>query len=424
LQDLASTMDGMISGPLSVGDDYVETGVGARVAPLPLPAVTFDQIEQAGRRLARFPELVRTPLLHLVNLEAIPSLAPHRIRMWGKLENLQVTGSFKPRGAVNSVAGLSLRDRSRGVVAASTGNHALAVTFAGAVCGVGRTVIVMPSDTPPTRVRQVELAGADVELYGDSLHAAYGRARHLAAADHLHFIHGYDDRAVIAGHGTVGLEMVGAIRPDDVVLVPLGGGALAAGVGSALKAHHPRLTLIGVRSEPESVPLAECIATKPMGDFTAPLVRELVDDVVTVTDEHLRRAVGYLSLKAKQTAEGPGAAPLAAVLQDPERYAGRRIVLVVTGGNIDPSAYAQIVGEYLTLTGRTLQLAFVIPQQALDDALDFCKACGARYELATTSAGARAMRVRVRFTVGDEVQRERLEAEVARRVESWRGNLA
>jgi len=292
------------------------------------------------------------------------------------------------------------------------------------VCGVGRTVIVMPTDTPPTRVRQVELAGAEVEVYGDSLHAAYGRARHLAAADRLHFVHGYDDRTVIAGHGTVGLEMVSAMRPDDVVIVPLGGGALAAGVGSALKAQHPRLTLIGVRSEAGSVQLAECIATKPMGDFTTPLVRELVDEIVTVSEEHLRRAVGYLALKAKQSAEGPGAAPLAAVLQDPERYAGRRVVLVVSGGNIDPSAYAQIVGEYLTLTGRTLHIAFVIPQQALDDALDFCKASGARYELATTSAGARAMRVRVRFTVGDEAQRERLEAEVARRVESWRGSLA
>lgn len=417
-------MDGITADQPSVNDDFLETGVGARVAPLPFPAVTFDQIEQAGRRLARFSDLVRTPLLHLVNLETVPTLAPHRIRLWGKLENLQVTGSFKPRGALNSVAALSLRDRSRGVVAASTGNHALAVTFAGAVSGVGRTVVVMPSDTPPTRVRQVELAGAEVEVYGDSLHAAYGRARHLAAADRLHFVHGYDDRAVIAGHGTVGLEMVDAVRPDDVVIVPLGGGALAAGIGSALKAHHPRLTLIGVRSELGSAPLAECIATKPTGDFTTPLVQELVDEVVTVSDEQLRRAVGYLALKAKQTAEGPGAAPLAAVLQDPERYAGRRVVLVVSGGNIDPSAYAQIVGEYLTLTGRTLHVAFVIPQQALDDALDFCKACGARYELATTSAGARATRVRVRFTVGDETQRERLEAEVARRVESWKGSLA
>jgi threonine dehydratase len=368
--------------------------------------------------------LVRTPLFHLVNLETIPALAPHRIRVWAKLENLQVTGSFKPRGAVNCVVGLGQRERARGIAAASTGNHALAVTFAGEACGVGRTVIVMPSDTLPTRIRQVELAGAEVEVFGDSLRDAYGRARHLAAADKLHFVHGYDDRAVIAGHGTVGLEMVDAVRPDDVVIVPLGGGALAAGVGTALKAYHPRLTLIGVRAEAGAAQLAECVATKPMGDFTAPLVRDLVDEVVTVSDEQLKRAVGYLSLKAKQTAEGPGAGPLAAVLEQPERFAGRRVVLIVTGGNIDPAAYAQIVGEYLTLTGRTLHVAFTIPQQALTDALDFCKASGARYELATASAGARSTRVRVRFTVGDEAQRERLHAEVARRVESWRGQLA
>lgn len=417
-------MDGTTAGRPPIADFGFETGVGARVAPPPLPAVTFDQIEQAGRRLARFPGLVRTPFMHLVNLEIIPTLAPHRIRIWAKLENLQVTGSFKPRGVVNSVVGLGRRERARGIVAASTGNHALAVTYAGESCGVGRTVVVMPSDTPPTKVRQLELAGAEVEVFGASLCEAYGRARDLAAADKLHFVHGYDDRAVIAGHGTVGLEMVGALRPDDVVIVPVGGGALAAGVGTALKAHHPSLTLIGARAEEGAASIADCIAAKPMGDVTSPLVHDLVDEIVTVPDEQLRRAVGYLSLKGKQTAEGPGAAPLAAVLEQPERFAGRRVVLIVTGGNIDPAAYAQIVGEYLTLTGRTLHVAFTIPQKALTDALDFCKASGARYELATASAGVRSMRVRVRFTVGDEAQRERLEAEVARRVESWRGQLA
>ncbi len=295
-----------------------------------------------------------------------------------KLENLQLTGSFKARGAYVKLSSLEPEQRKRGVIAMSAGNHAQGVAFHCSRLGIPAT-IVMPKTTPFTKVERTAALGATVKLKGESLSEAAEYARERADAKGLAFIHPYDDPLIVAGQGTVGLEMLFA-RPDlDTLVVPIGGGGLIAGIAVAAKALKPTIRVIGVQTQlypdmarrfgkdvprrPENTApatLAEGIAVKSPGRLTGRLVAALVDDIALVSEDAIERAVNLLMAEEKLVAEGAGAAALAALLSDPERFAGRKIGLVVSGGNIDQRMLASILMRGLTRDGRIARLRIEI----------------------------------------------------------------
>ena len=295
-----------------------------------------------------------------------------------KLENLQITGSFKARGAYVKLNSLDAEQRKRGVIAMSAGNHAQGVAFHCQRLGIPAT-IVMPKTTPFTKVERTTAMGATVKLKGQSLGEAAEYARERAEAKGLAFIHPYDDPLIVAGQGTVGLEMLFA-RPDlDTLIVPIGGGGLISGIAIAAKALKPGVRVIGVQTQlytdmarrfckevprrPENTApatLAEGIAVKHPGRLTGRLVASLVDDVVLVSEDAIERAVNLLLSDEKLVAEGAGAAALAAMLVDQARFAGRKVGLVISGGNIDQRMMASIIMRGLTRDGRIARLRIEI----------------------------------------------------------------
>ncbi len=294
-----------------------------------------------------------------------------------KLENLQLTGSFKARGAFVKLDSLDAGQRARGVIAMSAGNHAQGVAFHCQRLGIPAT-IVMPKSTPYTKVERTAALGATVKLKGSSLAEAADYARERAQAKALAFIHPYDDPLIVAGQGTVGLEMIFA-RPDlDVIVVPIGGGGLIAGVATAVKALKPAVTVIGVQTQlypdmarrfGKDVPdrgdvalatLAEGIAVKSPGRLTGRIVAALVDDIVLVSETAVERAVNLLMAEEKLVAEGAGAAALAAMLTEPARFAGKKVGLVISGGNIDPRMLASILMRGLARDARIARLRIEI----------------------------------------------------------------
>lgn len=325
--------------------------------------VTLDDIRAAQVLLA--PALLPTPLIEA------PGLACGKIFL--KLENLQVSGSFKARGALVRLTAMSAGGRALGVVAMSAGNHAQGVAWHARTLGIPVTII-MPEGTPFTKVERTESLGARVVLKGQSLAEAEEHALSMAAAGGLTFIHPYDDAAIIAGQGTVALEMLAA-RPDlDTLVIPVGGGGLIAGMAVAAKALNPAIRIIGVQAAgyatlvrggnaqiAASVPtLAEGIAVKRPGKLTRPIIDALVDDVVIVEEEQIERAVALLFDSAKVVAEGAAAAPLAAVMADPQAFAGHKVGLVVSGGNIDARVMASILMRGLVRAGRLARLRIEI----------------------------------------------------------------
>ncbi|MBL8837101.1 MAG: threonine ammonia-lyase [Alphaproteobacteria bacterium] len=294
-----------------------------------------------------------------------------------KLENLQLTGSFKARGAFVKLDSLDAGQRARGVIAMSAGNHAQGVAFHCQRLGIPAT-IVMPKSTPYTKVERTAALGATVKLKGSSLAEAADYARERAQAKALAFIHPYDDPLIVAGQGTVGLEMIFA-RPDlDVIVVPIGGGGLIAGIATAVKALKPSITVIGVQTQlypdmarrfGKDVPdrgdialatLAEGIAVKSPGRLTGRIVAALVDDIVLVSETAVERAVNLLMAEEKLVAEGAGAAALAAMLTEPARFAGRKVGLVISGGNIDQRMLASILMRGLARDARIARLRIEI----------------------------------------------------------------
>ena len=295
-----------------------------------------------------------------------------------KLENLQITGSFKARGAFVKLSSLDAGQRARGVIAMSAGNHAQGVAFHCQRLGIPAT-IVMPKQTPFTKVERTEALGARVKLKGTTLAEAAEYANERAAAKGLAFIHPYDDPLVIAGQGTVGLEMLFA-RPDlDTLVVPIGGGGLIAGIATAAKALKPQIAVIGVQTllYPEmarrfgkAVPerpadaapatLAEGIAVKAPGRITGRIVAGLVDDIILASETAVERAVSLLMAEEKLVAEGAGAAALAAMLAEPARFAGRKVGLVVSGGNVDRRMLASILMRGLARESRIARLRIEI----------------------------------------------------------------
>jgi threonine dehydratase len=294
-----------------------------------------------------------------------------------KFENLQYTGSFKDRGALVKLSALSDEEKRAGVVACSAGNHAQGVAYHAGRLGVPAT-IVMPRATPFNKVRAVEQLGAHIVLHGAGLNEAADEAHRLEAEHGLTFVHPYDDPAVIAGQGTVVLEMLEAAPDIDVLVVPIGGGGLIAGCAIAAKAIKPGIEIVGVQStlypsmyqaveglasSAGGPSIAEGIAVKTPGAITRSIVEELVDDLLLVAEPTLERAVQMLIEIEKTVAEGAGAASLAALLAHPERFSGRDVGIVVSGGNIDSRLLANILMRGLVREGRLVKIRIEIPDQ-------------------------------------------------------------
>jgi threonine dehydratase len=294
-----------------------------------------------------------------------------------KLENLQVTGSFKERGACNRLLSLGPDERARGVIAASAGNHAQGVAYHARQMGVAAT-IVMPRTTPLVKVTQTRAHGATVILHGGGYDEAFDEALNVAAARGLVLVHGFDDPDVVAGQGTVGLELLEQVPELDAVIVPIGGGGLIAGVATALKERKPGIAVYGVQTEAmpavraalhEERPvrieprrtIAEGIAVAKIGAVPFESIKRYVDDVVTVDDEEIAEAILALVEQEKTVAEGAGAAALAALLHRGLPVAGKNVVVVISGGNIDVNVLSRIIDRGLAKSGRIARLRVAVP---------------------------------------------------------------
>ena len=291
--------------------------------------------------------------------------------IWLKFENLQFTAAFKERGALNRLAALTADERRRGVIAMSAGNHAQGVAYHAQRLAIPAT-IVMPEGTPFVKVENTKRLGATVIVTGASLEDAATFARRHAAEHDLVFVHPYDDALIIAGQGTVALEMLRAVPALDVLVVPIGGGGLISGMAIAAKALKPEITVIGVQSQlypsmynrikgetlaMRGDTLAEGIAVKAPGTLTSAAVEAFVDDIVLVREDELERAVALLISIEKTVVEGAGAAGLAAVLSNPQRFKGLTVGLVLCGGNIDTRLLASVLTRELAREGRISQLS-------------------------------------------------------------------
>ncbi len=316
-------------------------------------------------------------------VERTPCLASRTLsRLTGadvrvKFENLQFTASFKERGALNKLLNLSPDERKRGVIAMSAGNHAQGVAYHAGRLGIPAT-IVMPAFTPFVKVRHTRDFGADVVLHGDTLVEAANHARELAQTRNLVFVHPYDDPHVMAGQGTIALEMLADMPDLEMLVIPVGGGGLIAGNAVAAKAIKPSIKMVGVeaagypalyqtlRGQPVQVggdTVAEGIAVRDIGQAPLAVCRSLVDEVLLVEETAIERAIALFLEIEKTVAEGAGAAGLAAMLTHPETFRGRKVGLILCGGNIDTRLLASILMRNLVRDGRIVRLRIKIPDR-------------------------------------------------------------
>ena len=332
--------------------------------------VTLADIESARREIAG--HVLRTPLLAAPPLSVLTGAD-----VFVKYENLQVTNSFKERGACVKLAALSADERRRGVIAMSAGNHAQAVAYHARRLGVAAT-IVMPVTTPFVKIKATEALGATIVLDGETVTDAQARAEAIAAARDLVWVHPYDDPLIIAGQGTIALEMLEEVPGLDVLVIPIGGGGLISGCAIAARAKNPSIEIVGVEctlypsmwnavyrgNRPcGGATLAEGIAVQNVGKLTLPIVREYVSDIVLVDEELIERAVNAFLTLQKTMAEGAGAAGLAAMLAEPERFRDRKVGLVLCGGNIDPRILASIMVRELEREDRIVSFRLTIPDR-------------------------------------------------------------
>jgi threonine dehydratase len=332
--------------------------------------VTIEDVRRAAAAIAG--EVMRTPL---VPAPALSAATGAEVSL--KLETLHPTGSFKERGALNKLKSLDAAQRAAGVIAMSAGNHAQGVAYHAHRLGIPAT-IVMPEGTPFTKIERTEAHGARVVLRGTGLGEARAAAEEIAAAEGLLLIHPYDDPLIIAGQGTIGLELI-EDRPDlDAVVVPIGGGGVIAGTAVAAKALKPAIEVTGVEcalypsmhhairglaAAKGGQTIAEGIAVKEPGKLTRAIIEALVADIVLVDEARLENAIDMLVLQQKLVVEGAGAAPLAALLAEPQRWHGRRVALVLCGGNIDARLLASILMRGLVRAGRMVRLRVEISDQ-------------------------------------------------------------
>ncbi|MEZ5786154.1 MAG: threonine ammonia-lyase [Xanthobacteraceae bacterium] len=332
--------------------------------------VSLASIESARHALRG--QVLSTPMLPAPRLSALTGA-----EVYVKYENLQVTNSFKDRGAFVKLSTLSETERQRGVVTMSAGNHAQSVAYHARRLGIPAT-IVMPVTTPFVKVASTKAFGATVVLEGETIADSQARVEQLVSAERLTLVHPYDDPSIIAGQGTIALEMLEAVPDLDILVIPIGGGGLIAGNAVAARGVNPAIEVIGVEAalypamrnaisgehRPVGGPtLAEGIAVKNVGKLTLPIVRDLVAEIILVDEAQLEQAVNaYLTLQ-KTMAEGAGAAGLAAMLAAPRRFAGKRVGLILCGGNIDPRILASIMVRELEREDRIVSFRLTIPDR-------------------------------------------------------------
>lgn len=329
--------------------------------------LTLADVRAAAERISG--QVVRTPTLYSKTLSNITGAD-----IWLKFENLQFTAAYKERGALNALLQLTEEQRSRGVIAASAGNHAQGLSYHGTRLGMPVT-IVMPRTTPTVKVMQTESVGGKVVLEGETFDEAYAHARKLEGELGLTFVHPFDDPRVAAGQGTVALEMLEDAPEIETLVVPIGGGGLLSGMGTAARGLKPGIGLVGVQAQlfPSmyarlkhlDLPcggdtLAEGIAVKEPGEFTSKVLASIVDDIVLVSEAALESAVAVLLQIEKTVVEGAGAAGLAAVMTHRKRFAGRKVGIVLCGGNIDTRLLANVLLRDLARSGRLGRLRITL----------------------------------------------------------------
>ena len=334
--------------------------------------ITLNDIEAAHLRIR--PTIHVTPCEYS---ETFTALSGNPV--YFKLENLHMTGSFKERGALNKLLLMSPEERSRGVICASAGNHAQGVAYHATRLGI-RALIYMPEHAPITKVNATERFGGEVVLFGKSFDEALTEAKRRGAADGLTFLHAFDDPAVIAGQGSIGLEILSQNPFIEAVLVPIGGGGLIGGIACAIKETNPKIKIVGVQTsripsmiaalaqhEPVTLPaattIADGIAVRRAGVHTLPLVEKYVDDVVTVEEEEIASAILYLLEREKTVAEGAGATAVAALLHNKTKLRGKKTVSLICGGNIDPLFLCQIIERGMVKDGRLIRIRVIIPDR-------------------------------------------------------------
>jgi threonine dehydratase len=297
-----------------------------------------------------------------------------------KLENLQKTGSFKIRGALNKISNLTEDEKSKGVIASSAGNHAQGVALGAKAMGIKAT-IVMPKNAPLAKISATRGYGAEVILHGPVYDDAYEKACEIQKATGATFIHPFDDECVIAGQGTVALEILEDLKDVDVIVVPVGGGGLLAGIAVAVKSINPDIKVIGVEASnaasmkaaiqkgyvhgiKTNATIADGIAVRKAGELTYGLIKEYVDEIVTVTESEIAQAILFLIEKNRVVTEGAGAASLAAILSGKLEMTGKKIVSIISGGNIDVNFMERILNEALIKEGRRFRFRVDIPDRA------------------------------------------------------------
>ena len=351
----------MYTGPLEVRAD--EKKMTTMTTALP---ISVEDVRAAAKILEG--QIERTPMRHSKTLSEITGAD-----VWVKFENLQFTAAFKERGALNKLSRLSDEQKKVGVIAASAGNHAQGVAYHGRRLGIPVT-IVMPVTTPFNKVEHTRAFGARVLLEGHSFDEANAHAQSVRQREGLTWIHPFDDPEIMAGQGTIALEMLEDNPELDTLIVPIGGGGLISGIATAAKDHNRFIRVIGVEAsmyagmrarlegrEPKTggASIAEGIAVKDVGALTEMVVRELVDDVVLVEEEHIERAITLFADIEKTVAEGAGAAGLAAMLAHPAKFAGRRVGLVLCGGNIDSRLLASVLTRALVRDKRLVNIRII-----------------------------------------------------------------
>lgn len=329
--------------------------------------LTLADVRAAHERIRN--AIVATPTLHSKTLSNLTGA-----NIYLKFENLQFTAAYKERGALNALLLMPEEARNRGVIAASAGNHAQGLSYHGTRLGVPVT-IVMPKTTPTVKIMQTEAVGGKVVLEGEKFDDAYKHARLLEKELGLTFVHPFDDPKVAAGQGTVALEMLEEIPTIDTLVVPIGGGGLLSGMGTAARGINPDIELVGVQAELypsmyallnnkqmpcEGDTLAEGIAVKVPGEFTSKVIRDIVDDVVLVSEPELETAVSLLLQIEKTVVEGGGAAGLAAVMAYPDKFKGKNVGIVLSGGNIDTRLLANVLLRDLARSGRLARLRITL----------------------------------------------------------------
>jgi threonine dehydratase len=328
----------------------------------------WEEIERAQNRIRKV--IFRTPMLYS---DAISKMTGKEVFL--KLENLQKTGSFKIRGAYYKLSQLSPSERKRGVVAASAGNHAQGVAFASSLLGI-RSTIVMPEGASIAKQMATHSYGGEVILFGQDMDESLRYVKKLEEKGR-YFIHPFDDQQVIAGQGTIGLEILEEVPRVEAIVVPIGGGGLISGIATIVKKRRPEVKIVGVQAahapsafyswkkkiivEADVKPtLADGIALRRVGENTFPIIERKVDDIITVEEDEIASAILMLMERKRVVAEGAGAAPLAALLSGPGRIKGRKVVLIISGGNIDVNLLDRIIEKGLSRTGRVVRFGVVL----------------------------------------------------------------